>query len=312
MGELHSARFTQGDGATIQKLEDCARGRPNEVLSHFTLGQSGPAVTKLQEALREVQQNNPSLGIPTFTVNGQYDGDFARAILIYKTKREIRNFSGRFDDIVGIKTIRILDAEKRPRTNPGPAPLPKRPGEFPRPDRPSNPSSCVTDTACPLQTNFVIQLIAGATVGEILEGGVLTFIIKDKLNRLSCLYSLTSGGFATPGLPFTPSVVGSPTPFITKIPTKITRFGPIGGITGVTLAVPGSSPIPGLPSNLKKTIISTLTFSFRISESAIPSGFVVLNNFDTGPISVEGAGIQGGRFKLENRCAGELGADRTI
>src|SRR5664279_1136924 len=109
MGELKSARFTQGDSSTVRRLEDCATGRPSEIASHFAIGSSGPAITKLQEALKEIQRNNPALGIPEFQVNGTYDRDFANAILAYKTKRDIRNFADKFDNIVGIKTIKSLD-----------------------------------------------------------------------------------------------------------------------------------------------------------------------------------------------------------
>jgi hypothetical protein len=87
VGVLQSARFSQGDAATIRRLEDCATGQPSEVASHFTIGQTGTPVIQLQEALKSVQQSNPGLGIPAFVVNGVYDEAFANAILAYKTKR---------------------------------------------------------------------------------------------------------------------------------------------------------------------------------------------------------------------------------
>jgi len=34
MGVLASKLFTEGDPITLQKLEDCAQGRPNEAVSH--------------------------------------------------------------------------------------------------------------------------------------------------------------------------------------------------------------------------------------------------------------------------------------
>jgi hypothetical protein len=109
MGILKSPRFTQGDEETVAKLEDCANGRPSESASHFTIGKSGPAIIKLQEALKEVQRNKPGLGIPAFQVNGIYDKDFADAISNYKAKRDIRNFANKIDNIVGVKTIQSLD-----------------------------------------------------------------------------------------------------------------------------------------------------------------------------------------------------------
>src|SRR5262245_40293796 len=84
MAVLSSKLFTDGDPAVVKKLEDCATGRPSEVASHFTLGQSGEHIRRVQEALRNVQDLEPDLGIPDFTVNGTYDNAFAQAIAVYK------------------------------------------------------------------------------------------------------------------------------------------------------------------------------------------------------------------------------------
>jgi len=86
MGVLTSNLFTKTDQQTVNKLENCATGQPNESQSHFTIGQTGEHIKKAQEALKSVQEENPSLGIPDFSVNGVYDQRFANAIRVYKTK----------------------------------------------------------------------------------------------------------------------------------------------------------------------------------------------------------------------------------
>jgi hypothetical protein len=136
MSVLKSNLFTKADPDTVNRLENCATGQPNEVLSHFTLDQTGEHIQRVQQALQSVQQDNPGLGIPGFSVNGIYDGAFAEAIRVYKKKRHILNFDNKIDAIVGIHTIRSLDRENKsspPRVNPGTTPPLKKPGQFPKP-----------------------------------------------------------------------------------------------------------------------------------------------------------------------------------
>src|SRR5215813_2706384 len=137
MSILTSNLFTHGDSVTVDKLENCARGRPSEVQSHFTLNQSGEHIRRVQEALKSVQESNPGLGIPGFSVNGVYVKEIAKAIRVYKTKRDIKNFANKIDDIVGINTIRSLDRENKsgpPKVNPSPTPRPDKPNDVPRAD----------------------------------------------------------------------------------------------------------------------------------------------------------------------------------
>ncbi len=114
MGVLVSKLFTDGDQAATAKLEGCATGQPSEVASHFSQGQNktGEHVRRTQQALQNIQKNEPSLGIPPFSVSGLYDSAFARAIAVYKDRRNIRNFANKIDDVVGIKTIRRLDQDQ--------------------------------------------------------------------------------------------------------------------------------------------------------------------------------------------------------
>jgi len=114
VGVLVSKLFTDGDQAATAKLEGCATGQPSEVASHFSQGQNktGEHVRRTQQALQNIQKNEPSLGIPPFSVSGLYDSAFARAIAVYKDRRNIRNFANKIDDVVGIKTIRRLDQDQ--------------------------------------------------------------------------------------------------------------------------------------------------------------------------------------------------------
>lgn len=306
MGVLASALFTEGDAATVKKLEDCATGRPTEFRSHFsrTENSKGEHILRVQKALKRVQQNEPELGIPGFQENGVYDADFARAIRVYKEKRQILNYAKKVDDIVGVKTIRSLDSDAQKRRQLPDDPRPNKDRPVPRPPRPNN-STCMTDAELPTNTVFDIQLIVGGSGGEILEAGLFSFVIIDHMNRLSCLYSLTSGGLGTPGLPITPSGGGKASRFTTPKPVKITRFGPIGGLTSITVGPPYGA---WSPDNV--TIVSLLSFGYRTELSNFPTGMITIRGFDTGPISIQGAGLQGGKFTCLNQCRGELGAER--
>ncbi len=295
MGVLQSARFSQGDAATIKRLEDCATGQPSEVASHFTIGQTGTPVIQLQEALKSVQQSNPGLGIPAFVVNGVYDEAFANAILAYKTKRDIRNFANKFDNIVGIKTIRSLDSEKGPKSNPTPKPIPKKPGDFPKPL-----GNCVQDKDCPASQSFEVKLVLGASGGEIVEFADFFFAIRDLTNGLSSGYKLRAAGFGVSLLPVGVAGGGGPSIIRTTLPVRVTRFGPTGVIAGLV------SPIPGTPGSVVSAALLTLDFrpDGTSARSTLPF------KIDTGPISIPGVAAHGGQLSIIGSCFGQPGAVR--
>jgi hypothetical protein len=279
MSTLTSKLFTQGDQATVTKLEDCATGRPNEVKSHFTIGQTGEHIKKVQEALKSVQEADPGLGIPEFSVNGVYDQRFANAIRAYKTKRDIRNFANNIDDIVGIKTIRSLDNENKsgpPKVNPSPSPRPRQPGEFPRPL-----PNCVPDSDCPSSKKFDVTLVAGTSGGEVVEIGKFFFAIRDTTNGLSSAYLLTVGGFGA-GSPLSLVGKGGAKSFTTSQPVRVTRFGPFGSMGS-------STNVAGVPINF-----ALLVLGFH------PDGLVPRPTapmlIDTGPIPIPGASIHAGQL----------------
>lgn len=308
MGVLVSKLFTEGDAATVKKLENCATGSPSEFRSHFSTTENnrGEHILRVKKALMHVQENDPDLGIPPFPETDQYDDAFAEAIRIYKEKRGIYNYANKIDKIIGVKTIRSLDTDAR-RRRVDPIPHPKKDKPIPRPPRP-NTSQCLIDAEVPTSDVFDIQMIVGGSGGEIAEAGLFIFAIIDNKNRLSCFYTLTSGGLATPSaVPVSPAGAGKSSTFRTPFPTKITRFGPVGSLVSVTIGPPTG---PVSPDNV--TIVSTLSFGVRSSLSNFPDRMVTIHNFDTGggPVSIQGAGIQMGSFACKSICKGGLGADK--
>jgi hypothetical protein len=118
MGTLRSTEFA-GD----PRLEACAVSDP----AHVVPGSSGNHVAKIQMALIKVggATINPSeLG------QQRYGSSTATAVLNFKKQRNILNYLGQFDDIVGKKTIRALDdllAGTSPPLPPTPPPPPPGP-----------------------------------------------------------------------------------------------------------------------------------------------------------------------------------------
>lgn len=101
LGILKSNLFA-GDA----RLEACATSNPD----HVTPGTVGPQVRKIQGAV--ITLDDAIISSSEFNT-GLYGPSTARAVLAYKTKRNIvnRSYESRADDIVGIMTIRRLDAE---------------------------------------------------------------------------------------------------------------------------------------------------------------------------------------------------------
>jgi hypothetical protein len=297
MGVLNSKLFTDGDQATVKKLEDCATGQPNEAQSHFTIGQSGEHIKKVQEALKSVQEGNPGLGIPEFSVNGVYDQRFANAIRIYKTKRDIRNFANKIDDIVGVKTIRSLDKENKsgpPKVNPSPSPTLRKSGEFPRPL-----PNCVPDSDCPSSREFDVTLLAGVSGGEVVEIGKFFFTIRDTTNGLSTIYILRVGGFGAGASPISVAGGGGKKHFTTSQPVRVTRFGPFGSIGSATNK-------PAIPVSGALLVLGFHPDGLRVPRLTPPM------TIDTGPIEIPGANIHAGQLKILSLCNGQPGATRRV
>jgi hypothetical protein len=217
MGVLTSKLFTDADGdaLTLNKLEDCAVGRPTEVISHFALdrNQNGEHIRRVKQALQNIKDRDPSLGIPPFTVNGIYDPAFALAVAKYKEKRGIFNFANKVDNIIGVKTIRALDRENQGQL---PVPIPPDPPR-PEPNIPDTPPLVapagfrlsgwkITGIAGVLGTipTPIPQLSAG--------GGVQVLTLENTLRKETATYTLDGvaasfGADLTKKLPFLKPVI---------------------------------------------------------------------------------------------------------
>jgi hypothetical protein len=298
MAELTSTLFTQGDPAVVKKLEDCATGRPSEVASHFTKGNSGEHIRRVQQALRNVQELEPELGIPAFEVNGTYNDAFAAAVAAYKEKRNILNFAGRIDDVVGIKTIRSLDSDAKRKRREKPAPKPRRPNVFPRPI-----PNCVPDADAPSSQEFDITLLMGVSGGEIVEVAKFFFTIRDTTNGLSSLYEFRGGGVGLGASPITPAAHGQKRHFTTRQPVRVTRFGPIAAMIGATAPPTVVPPVP-----LSHTRLS-LSFKPDGARGLPQTEFFPI---DTGDISIPGGSIHGAQFRVLTTCSGQPGATRKL
>jgi hypothetical protein len=293
-GVLSSKLFTgEGiDDSTRQRLEGCALGG-NETLTHIAHGQRGQHVRRVQEALSRIRESDPSLGIPSFSVNGVYDPAFAHAVYVYKQRRSILNYRGQIDDIVGTKTIRSLDLDlqpAKPKVQPSPTPpMPKKPGVFPKPDGPG----CVKDENCPTSQSFTVQVLTIVTAGEFLEGAVAQFRFRNTQNLLTADYEWTAFGVGPPGPPLNANVGGAPAPFTTRS-VRITRFGP-------NAIVIGGNPVPihGTPS------FFFLTLSFREDGSESVGPTIKIN---TGQNPLAGGGAHKGSLKLLTTCRFAPGA----
>ncbi len=82
------------------KLEAAAVSDP----AHIFQGASGPHVSKIQQAL--IQLENAGI-----TLDSKYGPGTAAAVSTFKQKRQILNTQGKIDNIVGKKTMATLDAE---------------------------------------------------------------------------------------------------------------------------------------------------------------------------------------------------------
>lgn len=82
------------------KLEAAAVSDP----AHILQGASGPHVGKIQEALIKLDG-------AAIAQDGSYGPGTAAAVGAFKRKRQILNFAGKIDNIVGKKTIAALDSE---------------------------------------------------------------------------------------------------------------------------------------------------------------------------------------------------------
>lgn len=298
MGVLQSKLFNEGDPATLKKLEDCATGHPSEVNSHFRRGHvnsKGEHIKKVQQALKNVQQNRPEFNIPDFDVNGVYDERFAKAVYVYKQKKDIRNYANKIDDIIGIKTIKSLDSDNINRPHTPPSPKPKKNNAFLRPL-----PNCVPEADCPFSRDFSVTLLFGASGGEIADLCKYWFTIRDTKNGLSAAYLLSGYGVGFSVLPVGIADGGDPKAFTTGDPARVTDFGPTAILAGAGMLPVGPVPVSG----------TLLTLQYRPGGSGLKSMFPL--SIDTGKVTLPGVNLNGASFKLLTACRGGRGAVKQV
>ena len=302
MGDLLTSKLFTGadvDDATKKKLQDCAHGRPREVASHFstTANRSGSHIILVQEALKRAQARDPSLKLPPFAIDGVYSKDFADAVFAYKQQRNILNFAGRVDNIVGIKTIHSLDAEARGGKanhhdfSPGPGPKP-----VPRPT-PLPAAKCVPKAECPTSQSFEATIIMGGGGGEVVNVAKYWVNIRDADSNLSSLYLLTVGGYGMSPLPASACDGGAPKPFTTGKACKVCNFGPggsFGQYTDLVLPMLRNVVLPRLRN------VALMWIQFRTGDGKLhtTSPFIV----DTGLLTIHGGDINVGRLENKTPC----------
>jgi hypothetical protein len=298
--KLKSKLFTEADPATVKKLQDCADGRPSEVVSHFVEGKAeGNHIRRIQQALKNAAAKDPTLvGIPAFSVNGIYDKDFADAIEFYKGKREILNFAGKIDRIVGIKTIRSLDVDedkaKQPERPSGQPEFPTRPTSVPR----ALPN-CAPRSAIQPAREFSVSILGMLIGGEGIEFSAIFWAIRDLSNTtpLSSLYRTTGFGLGTPsGAPATLTGGGKPTNFTLDRPAKICDFQTVQIVQATSVVLP-LPPDPKVPQPIPLPNLTQKGIAGVILQVLLPNGgttSTTLMEIDTGIANLQGAGGQFG------------------
>lgn len=210
MSTLTSPLFSGADATTREKLENCANGVPNEMVSHFTIGAQGAHIRLLQLALQAVVHQEPAIGAAPFKVNGTYDVAFAAAVAKYKSARGLLNYAGAIDDIIGRKTMARLDKDVM---NIG----------LPTDGVPSHPPLCQQASGCPVARSFTLQFFAELSNGYMVEPAHFIVVIRDETHGIFTRYLALVRGVdrAEPvsGLP-----LGAPSPFTTHDPCKVANF----------------------------------------------------------------------------------------
>ena len=245
------------------KLEPCAVSDP----AHITPGSVGDHVRKIQQALILID----GLSIdPGELASKRYGQSTAAAVLAFKRKRNIIRNQTQVDNIVGILTIKTLDAEmfaKEQITPPDPGPLPPLP---PPPE--------------PLSNQFSIRAAGrsgGILITEKTDGDPTTVIsnevptcyqVFDLINNRRALYSI-----ARPGRGNVPEELLPPTAF-SRSPRRFStgQALPLSGLACECRYITRVSATTGPgPSRLElRLAIGTVTapMIIHLGDTAIISG----------------------------------------
>lgn len=196
-----------------------------------------------------------------------------------------------------------------PKVPTPPKEFPKKPNEVPRvipPPKVLDP--CLHHRDVPTSRDFSIQIFAGVTGGEGLEGANIHFIIRDNTHRLQTRYQLLAVGAGTPSpIPIAPMAAGKPKSFSTSKPVKVTNFGP----KAIFLSATSPPIVPGFSQT--QVGVTGLLLEFRPESTGFfnnPLNSVAIS-LDSGVIpSLPGGHLSGGVMIPLSICTGDIGAVR--
>jgi hypothetical protein len=196
-----------------------------------------------------------------------------------------------------------------PKVPTPPKEFPKKPNEVPRvipPPKVQDP--CLNHRDVPTSRDFSIQIFAGVTGGEVLEGANIHFIIRDNTHRLQTRYQLLAVGAGTPSpLPIAPMAAGKPKSFSTSKSVKVTNFGP----KAIFLSATSPPIVPGFSQT--QVGVTGLLLEFRPESTGFfnnPLNSVAIS-LDSGVIpSLPGGHLSGGVMIPLSICTGDIGAVR--
>jgi hypothetical protein len=226
----------------------------------------GNHVLKIQQALVALDR----LSIDRAEIKDKkYGRSSAAAVLRFKTKRQIINFSYQTapDNIVGKMTIARMDNELAHR-------FPFQPIDpndlnFP-PDIPVPPPP----PPSPTSTHFKIRFLGGISAASGLAGDVIFFQIWDTTNNLAETYAYFGGGagLSFPKLPLSATLAGPFKEFLTIKPVPVGIFaGPAhwtsGGGGPLTLNILQIFFIAGLASGVQMFVDTGLTVGIGASST---------------------------------------------
>ena len=206
------------------KLEPCAVADP----AHITPGAVGDHVGKIQQALMLIDGLTIN---PAELASRRYGPSTAAAVLAFKRKRNIIRNQTQVDNIVGIFTIKALDAEMlaKEQIPPPPGPTPPPPG--PLPPLPPPPEPLSNQFAIRAAGRFSSFIITEKTDGDpttvLIEGPPTCYQVLDLLNNRRALYSFTFPRLGNPRQELLPptAFLRTPRPFVTNQALPLSGLG---------------------------------------------------------------------------------------
>jgi hypothetical protein len=226
------------------RLEPCAVSDP----AHITPGSAGDHVSKIQQALIAIDGLSIDAGE---LASKRYGQSTAAAVLAFKRKRNIIRNQTQVDNIVGILTIKALDAEmfaKEQITPPDPGPLPP----LPAPPEPLSNQFAIR-AAGRLGVFIITEKTDGDPTTVITNEVPICYQVFDLINNRRALYS-----FVRPGRGNVPEELLPPSAFArTPRQFNISQSLPLSGLACICRYITRVSATTGPgPSRLELRLAS--------------------------------------------------------